>query len=473
MSENEQEIFYQDGPQAMFGACGADIALYGGAAGSGKSHAALLEPLHEYNNKYYKTVIFRRTTTQIRNAGGLWDCSRKVYPLVNATPNESFLSWRFPSGATVKFAGLEYDNSVFDFQGAQIPLIIWDELTTFTEYQFWFMLSRNRSDSGVPGRIRATCNPDVRSWVRKLIDWYIDHETGYPIKSRSGKIRWFIRENDVLEWFNSRKEIEKKYGKEKAKSAKSFTFISALLTDNKILMKNDPNYKSNLEAMSRVEKERLLYGNWNIEPSAGDIFDRNDFEIIEALPHGFTDAVRFWDKAGTKPSIANPDPDWTRGVKMLKYSNGLYVIADMRSLRDNPFEVNQLIKTTASQDGYMCRVKEQQDPGQAGKEEAANFVKLLAGYDVKAQPFSKNKLLRCAGVRAQVKARNVKILRAKPDADGTNWNEVLLDELHNYKGEKDERDDIVDCVSGSFNELAGVTTMDAASVNRMAQLLGG
>lgn len=485
MDEKPELITFgpQDGPQRKFINTPADIAIYGGAAGGGKSWAIEYCPLRHINNPKFKGIIFRRTLPEVTNPGSLWDEAHGLYLPCGGKPNNKELKWKFPSGFSIKFAGLEHEKSKYSYQGSQIPYIGFDELTHFTEGQFWYMQSRNRSDSGEAGYVRASTNPARNSWVRVLIDWWIkgidypEAERGYPIPERAGKLRWFVRKENKMIWGNSANDIYRQVGKGtklKPVIPQSLTFIPALLTDNKILMKRDPGYIGKLLSMGNVEMEQLLKGNWDVVPEAGDIFDKNDFEIIDTLPHGWVDSVRFWDKAGTKPSTANPDPDWTRGVRMVKYPNGLYVIVDMRSLRDEPGAVNTLVKNTASQDGYLCRVKEQQDPGQAGKEEAENFTKMLTGYIVKTQAFSKNKLLRCAGVRAQVKARNVKILRAtKNEADGTNWNTVLLDELHNYKGEPDERDDIVDCVSGAFNELAGVVAVTKEMVARMKQTLGG
>ena len=85
----------QIGPQTTFAECDADIALYGGAAGGGKSYALLLEPLYHFNNSKFKTVIFRRNTTQVRNPGGLWDESYALYKQLQAHPREAILEWDF------------------------------------------------------------------------------------------------------------------------------------------------------------------------------------------------------------------------------------------------------------------------------------------------------------------------------------------------------------------------------------------
>ena len=99
----------------------ADLVIYGGAAGGGKTYALLLEPLRHVSNGQFNAVIFRRTSVQVRNPGGLWDESMKIYPLVNAVPREYVLEWAFPSGATVKFAHMEHDKNRLDWQGSQVP----------------------------------------------------------------------------------------------------------------------------------------------------------------------------------------------------------------------------------------------------------------------------------------------------------------------------------------------------------------
>lgn len=249
----------------------ADIALYGGSAGGGKSFSLLLMPLYYISNSKFNTVFFRRTTVDIRNPGGLWDESQLIYRLAKGHPQQQVLKWTFESGANVKFAHLEHDNSVFSWQGSQINLLIFDELTHFSEQQFWYMLSRNRSTSGVKPRVRMSTNPDKDSWVRKLVDWWIG-ENGLPIQERSGVLRWFVRVDGKLKWADTKEELLE-YG-----SPKSFTFIPAKLTDNHALMANDPGYAANLMAQNQVERAKLYDGNWNISYSDfGSILDRTDF----------------------------------------------------------------------------------------------------------------------------------------------------------------------------------------------------
>ena len=76
---NIKVIRPQKGPQEKFLSTTADIAIYGGAAGGGKSYGLLIEPLRYKNNKRFGAVIFRHEYKQIFNQGGLWDTSNDVY----------------------------------------------------------------------------------------------------------------------------------------------------------------------------------------------------------------------------------------------------------------------------------------------------------------------------------------------------------------------------------------------------------
>lgn len=434
----------QPGPQELFLSTPADIGIYGGAAGGGKSWAVLYEPLrHVTSVPDFAALFLRRNTTQIRNPGGLWDESVKMYPLTSATPVNHLLEWKWEAGGKVKMAHLEHEMTVLDWQGSQIPLIIFDELTHFSKTQFFYMLSRNRSMCGVRPYIRATCNPDADSWVAEFISWWIDQKTGYPIPERAGKLRWMIRQNDTLIWADTAEELVGKYGPDAM--PKSVTFIPAKLTDNKKLMEADPTYMANLKALSYVERERLLGGNWKVRPSAGLYFRRSDVCIVKSLPDNLETVVRKWDLAATEPSDSNPDPDWTAGVKMGKTASGRYIVMDVVRDRVRSHKVREMVRKAATRDGHNVRIGITQDPGQAGKEQASSYVSGLAGYTAVITKESGDKVQRAEPFAAQWQAGNVDILEGP-------WNEDYLAEMEAFP-EPRTHDDQVDGSSGAFSLL--------------------
>lgn len=435
----------QEGPQTQFLACEADIAIYGGAAGGGKSFGLLLDPLRNYTVKEFGGVIFRRTSVQVRIEGSLWDESTTIYPLFRATPREGYLDWTFPSGMTMSFGSLEYDKDLENYQGASIAWIGFDELTHFSEKQFFYMLSRNRSTCGVRPRIRATCNPDPDSWVKHFISWWLDAEGEYARADRAGKVRWFIRINGEIIWADSPEAIYEQYGKSDDIVPKSVAFIPAKLEDNKILMKKNPEYRGNLLAMNRVDQERFLGGNWKVRLEAGALFQRGWFEVVDAIPAGHKGVVRYWDRAATKPNETNKDPDWTRGLLMYQYKDGTFLVAGLASLQDTPGKVDELVLATATQDGEDVEIWGEQDPGSAGKSDADAFVKRLQGYKVKIARPSSDKVVRAKPVSSQAQAKNIKVLRGV-------WNKDFFDELEAFPSSK-AHDDIVDTFSGAFNVL--------------------
>ena len=152
----------QPGPQEKFLGSQADFAIYGGQAGGGKTWSLLMEPLRHRHVQDFGAVVFRRTMPQITNEGGLWDESQKLYPGAGGIPRQSpKMDWRF--GGTshrptskITFSQMQYENNCYDWQGSQIPLLLFDEITHFTEKQIFYMLSRNRSTCGVRPYARAT-----------------------------------------------------------------------------------------------------------------------------------------------------------------------------------------------------------------------------------------------------------------------------------------------------------------------------
>ncbi len=355
-------------------------------------------------------------------------------------------NWRFKSGAQIVFAHITRDSDCDNWQGSQIPLICFDELTHFTQYMFFYMLSRNRSTSGVKPYVRATCNPDADSWVADFIAWYL-LPNGYPDMSKAGVIRHFARRDKEIIWGNTAQEVLSQNNDLDLSDVKTFTFVPAVITDNQALLKANPQYIANLKALSTVERERLLMGNWKIRAAAGLVFPRDKANIITTLPTNIRQVVRRWDLAATVPSEYNPDPDWTAGVKMAITQDNKIIVLDVQRFRKMSNDVRQAVRQTAIIDGTGVQQKIAQDPGQAGKEQAESYIRdVFSGFSITIERESGDKVTRADPLASQWQAGNVYLMAGE-------WNFAYLSELDGFPDVG--HDDQVDASSGAYSALVG------------------
>lgn len=203
-----------------------------------------------------------------------------------------------------------------------------DELTHFTETQFFYMLSRNRSTCGVKPYVIATCNPEP-GWVADFLAWWIDPELGTAIPERSGVLRYFVRVGDDLCWADSKEALIEKFPEYEPDDILSVTFIEASLSDNEILQRKDPGYRAKLMALSKIERDRLLGRNWKVAEGAqiDETWIRRythnaaDFEItfqghLYKIPISRTRRIATIDTAGTSKEKAavqrgSREPSWS------------------------------------------------------------------------------------------------------------------------------------------------------------------
>lgn len=437
-TNSRREIRAHPGPQTQFLSSPADIAIYGGAAGGGKTYGILLEPLRHIHRPQFGALIFRRTFRQVTQQGGLWSKAEEVFPHARGEANLTSLAWRFPSNAEIQFAHLQHESDKYSYQGAEIALLEFDELTHFTETQFFYLLTRNRSTCGIRPYCRATTNPDADSWVAKLISWWIDQDTGYPIPARSGKLRYMMRDGDTIIWGSTRAEVYQQAphlfdqlmdgGMKLTDLIQSVTFIPAALADNPTLTKADPGYRAKLMMQPLVERERLLGGNWKIRPTAGLYFRDEWFPRRDRLPPDseIVCVCRAWDRAATEVKPGE-DPDWTAGPLMVRTIDGDTGVISMERLRGSPGQVQDTIRDVCAADrrrwGDRYTVCIITDPGQAGKTDAWHLGNLLHGYRIVFHSERGGDKVRRAGpLSSRVEHRHVWILR------GEQWERPLVDE---------------------------------------------
>lgn len=441
----------QEGPQSAFVESDADIVVYGGSAGGGKSWALLATPVirGHTDNAGFGATIFRRTYPDITAEGGLWDEAADLYVPLGASSIESPLEVTFPSGARVRFAHMQHVKDRFRWKGAQIPYIGFDQLEEFEADQFWYLTSRNRSTCGVTPYIRATCNPDPDSWVKGfLAPWVDDQHPDYP--APAGELRWFTRDGDDLVW------VDADWRDPDGQPATSLTYIPATIYDNPALLAANPQYLTRLRSLPMVDRARLLDGDWNAR-YAGGMFKREWFKVVDQAPADLDMVARSWDEAATADA-----GDWTVGA-LVGHAAGVWYVLDLVREQASAAGVDKLMDQAAAMDGWQVPIVLQQEPGSSGKARIEGHRARLKGYTVQAAPPTGNKIVRAKPLASAAEAGNV-VLVAGP------WNGAFLNEAVGFPGGKN--DDQIDAVSWAVLMLSHSEGQKAPGVPAGAGLLG-
>lgn len=232
-------------------------ALYGGAAGGGKSDALVIEALRQVHIPHYKALILRKTFPQLAE---LIDKSLNYYPRAfpGARYNSSSHTWTFPSGAKIVFGSMQYTKDRLKYQGQAYDFVAFDELTHFSWEEYSYLFSRCRPNGpGTRCYIRSTANPGGvgHGWVKERFI-----TAGKPMVPVWEDIHW--RDPSGKEYREKRSRI----------------FVPSSVFDNPALLENDPDYITRLASMPEAERNALLYGDW--DSFSGQVFTewRNDSE---------------------------------------------------------------------------------------------------------------------------------------------------------------------------------------------------
>lgn len=218
-----------------------DEALYGGAAGGGKSDALVIEATRQVHIPHYKALILRKTYPQLTE---LIEKSLRYYPIAfpKCRYNASEHTWYFPSGAKIVFGSMQHSKDKLNYQGKAYDFIAFDELTHFTYDEYIYLSSRNRANgSGTRVYMRATANPGGigHGWVKER----------------------FITAAEPLTTIWETVKVE--HEGEVITKHRSRIFVPSSVFDNKILLENDPDYLTRLASMPEAERKALLYGDWD------------------------------------------------------------------------------------------------------------------------------------------------------------------------------------------------------------------
>ena len=216
---------------------------YGGARGGGKSHVSRIKMcLLAFNYPGIQILLLRRTLKELRD--------NHILPLQKMLKNiaiykDNTKEFIFPNGSRIVLGYCDTEKDVLQYQGQAYEVIVMEEATHFTEFQFQTLTESNRMSGNlekkfVP-RMYFTCNPGGvgHSWVKRLF-------------------------------------IDKDY--KTTETPSDYKFIPSLVFENKYIMEKDPNYVKVLENLPEDRKQAMLSGNW-------DVFDGQFFREFNRNIH--------------------------------------------------------------------------------------------------------------------------------------------------------------------------------------------
>lgn len=427
-------------------------AMYGGAAGGGKSDALLMAALQYVDVPGYSALILRRTWPDLNAPGAILDRARTWLAGTDAHAGEGGRIWTFPSGARIQFGYLQFDKDKHKYQSAEYQFIGFDELTHFEEATYNYMFSRIRR----PQLACVNCQEPVRKYFHasgapywkhtskrgqklcpqiypdpKVLAQYPGAKTDgltifdVPLRMRSATNPGGIGHAWVRAHF-----IDERTRK------KGATFVPASLLDNPSLDRE--SYQKNLMHLNSVDRERLLKGDWDVTEE-GDYFQRHWFPLVDQAPRSRR-AVRYWDLAATQN-----DGDFTVGTKMV-LDEGIWYIADIVRGQWSPGTVEKMIHQTAMLDGRDVPIRMEQEPGASGKSLIDHYRRnILVGFDFRGERPSGDKVTRAKPMSSAAEAKNVRLVSAQ-------WNRDFLDEAALFPN--GNNDDQIDTCSGAMYYLS-------------------
>jgi predicted phage terminase large subunit-like protein len=276
-------------------------AMYGGAAGGGKSDALLMAALQYVDVPGYSAILFRQTYTDLALSGALMD--RAADWLRDAEVDGQKVrwdgtnkTWHFPSGASLSFGYLEHPGAERRYKSAEFQFVGFDELTEFAETPYRFLFSRLRRPATgelaeVPLRMRSATNPGGpgHEWVKKrfIPDAFLDLDDD----ARFGRTWW----------------------------TEGRAFVPARLDDNPHV--DAAAYELSLAQLDPLTRAWLRRGDWRA--LAGGRFQeawfRNrwqpvgvDYRLGTTVLHAKECPVFLTvDPAATEKTAAKEDPDYT------------------------------------------------------------------------------------------------------------------------------------------------------------------
>lgn len=237
------------GPQTEAYFCDADELLFGGEAGGGKTDLVIGLSL----TKHHRSLVLRRTN---KEADKLFERFEEILDSRSGFNEQKGVK---VDGRIIDIGGCQLENDKQKRKGIPHDLKAFDELVDFSQTQYEFIITWNRStDPEQRCRIVATTNPPTRPegmWVVKRWAPWLD--PSHPNPAEPGELRWFTTIDGKDTEVDGAGPHDD--GEGRMVMARSRTFIRSRLKDNPDLTQT-ADYAARLAALPKELRDAYASG---------------------------------------------------------------------------------------------------------------------------------------------------------------------------------------------------------------------
>ena len=243
------------GPQTEAYFSEADVLLYGGEPGGGKSQLILGLAFNEHE----RTLIMRR---QYGDLDRLVEDALKIHGSREGFNGSPPPKLKINERQVIDFAAAHRVGDEQGQMGKGRDLIAFDEATHFAEQQIRFVMGWNRTENpNQRCRVVLATNPPLTAeglWVINMFAPWLDPQ--FPNPAKPGELRWVVSDDDGKDrWVDGPGTYEVMVaGKPKMVQAKSRTYIPASVKDNPYYVQS--GYEAQLDSMPEPYRSLLMGG---------------------------------------------------------------------------------------------------------------------------------------------------------------------------------------------------------------------